>query len=158
MEALAVVQNYSAERVGAELLATRAKLEAERRKAVSLEFELASEKTQRELVQQACTIANKRWEEALANNDDLCNQSIKDKEEADRRIAELEKALVEENARLAFKSAAYPDLCMAAVEQFKEPVEFQMAIDAAVACSLANEGERGLGRWERPLELGVRRK
>ncbi|XP_028088587.1 uncharacterized protein LOC114289132 [Camellia sinensis] len=49
MEVLAVVQSYSAERVGAELLATKSELEAERRKAVSLEFELAGEKRQLEL-------------------------------------------------------------------------------------------------------------
>ncbi|GMP45225.1 hypothetical protein CsSME_00013812 [Camellia sinensis var. sinensis] len=39
--------------------------------------------------------------------------------------------------------AAYPDLCMAAVEQFMLSLEFQMAIDAVVAKSIAREGEAG---------------
>ncbi|GMP49646.1 hypothetical protein CsSME_00016565 [Camellia sinensis var. sinensis] len=41
--------------------------------------------------------------------------------------------------------AAYIDLCMAAVEEFKGSAEFQMAIDAAVASSLAKEGDGGAG-------------
>ena len=74
---------------------------------------------------------------------------------ADGRIAELEKALVEERAKLASERVAYPNLCMVAVEQFKGSTEFQMAIDAAVAWSLVKEGEEegeggwaiGSGRW-----------
>ncbi|GMQ06940.1 hypothetical protein CsSME_00051342 [Camellia sinensis var. sinensis] len=118
MAVLAVVQSFAAERASAVLLVTKLEVEAERRKAVSLKFELAGQKRQLELVQQACTIANKRWEEFLANNEDLRDQSIKDKEEADRQIAELEKALAEERAKLVSERTAYPDLCMAAVEQF----------------------------------------
>ncbi|GMQ11362.1 hypothetical protein CsSME_00054021 [Camellia sinensis var. sinensis] len=145
MEVLAMMQGYSAERASAELLVTKLELETEHRKVVLLEFELAGEKKQLELVRQACTTAYERFEEAMTNNEDLRAQSIKEKEEADQRIAELEKALVEERARLASKRAAYPDLCKVAVEQFKESTEFQIAIDAAVARSLAREGDRGAG-------------
>ncbi|GMP68022.1 hypothetical protein CsSME_00027785 [Camellia sinensis var. sinensis] len=45
----------------------------------------------------------------------------------------------------ASKRAAYPDLCTVAVEQFKLSPEFQMAIDTAVAKSIAREGEIGVG-------------
>ncbi|GMP80124.1 hypothetical protein CsSME_00035352 [Camellia sinensis var. sinensis] len=111
----------------------------------------------------------------MPSNEDLRDQTIKDKEEADGLIAalekalaeerakltsekaqlekalaeerakltsekaELENALAEEKAKLASERAAYPDLCMAAVEQFKGSVDFQMAIDAAVASSLARK-------------------
>ncbi|XP_028052589.1 golgin subfamily A member 5-like [Camellia sinensis] len=126
-------------------VATVIKLEAERRKAILLEFELEGEKKQLESVREACTTTNERWEEALANNEDLHAQSIKDKEEADQRIAELEKVLAEERVKLALERAAHPDLCKAAVEQLKESVEFQIAIDAAVARSLAREGDGGAG-------------
>lgn len=43
MEVLAMVQDYSVDRANAELLATKLELEAERRKVVSLEFQLVSE-------------------------------------------------------------------------------------------------------------------
>ncbi|GMP79337.1 hypothetical protein CsSME_00034922 [Camellia sinensis var. sinensis] len=46
---------------------------------------------------------------------------------------------------MASEKSAYPDLCTAAVEQFKLSLEFQMAIDATVARSLAREGEGGVG-------------
>ncbi|GMP63253.1 hypothetical protein CsSME_00025012 [Camellia sinensis var. sinensis] len=96
-------------------------------------------------------------------NEDLRAQSIKEKEEADLKIAELEraladeraksvaekagleKALEDERAKLASEKAAYPDLCIAMVEQFKGSADFQMAIDAAIANSLAREGDRGAG-------------
>ncbi|GMP49216.1 hypothetical protein CsSME_00016268 [Camellia sinensis var. sinensis] len=48
---------------------------------------------------------------------------------------------------MASKRAVYPDLCVAAVEEFKGSVEFQMAIDV-VGRSLANEGEWGAGLSE----------
>ncbi|GMP33158.1 hypothetical protein CsSME_00006601 [Camellia sinensis var. sinensis] len=76
----------------------------------------------------------------MTSNEDLLDEAVKDNEEADGRIAALEKALVEERAKLASERAAYPDLCVAAVEQFKGSADFQMAIDAAVASSLAKEG------------------
>ncbi|GMQ11078.1 hypothetical protein CsSME_00053846 [Camellia sinensis var. sinensis] len=116
MEVLAVVQSHVVDCAGAELLATRSELEAERRKKVTLEFQLASERKQLELAQQACTTANERWEEAMTNSEVLRDQGIKDKEEADGRITELKKALAEERAKLASERAAYLDLCMAAVE------------------------------------------
>ncbi|GMP49164.1 hypothetical protein CsSME_00016233 [Camellia sinensis var. sinensis] len=50
---------------------------------------------------------------------------------------------------MASESVAYPDLCIAAVEQFKSSLEFQMAIDAAVARDLAREEECGA----RPSEV-----
>ncbi|GMP96692.1 hypothetical protein CsSME_00045221 [Camellia sinensis var. sinensis] len=145
MEVLAMVQSNSAERASAELLSTKSELEAERHRAISLEFELAGEKRKLGEVQQACTTANERWEEAMTSNEELRDQAIKDKETADGQIAELEKALAEEMAKLEYERVAYPDLCKAAVEQFKESADFQIAIDTAVARSLAREGDRGAG-------------
>ncbi|GMP88432.1 hypothetical protein CsSME_00040425 [Camellia sinensis var. sinensis] len=96
-------------------------------------------------------------------NEDLLAQSIKEKEEANLKIAELErtladeraksmeekagleKALEEEKTKLASERAAYPDLCVAAVEQCKGSVDFQMAIDAAIVSNLAREGSGGAG-------------
>ncbi|GMP32892.1 hypothetical protein CsSME_00006445 [Camellia sinensis var. sinensis] len=114
-------------------------------------------------------------------NENLRAQSIKEKEEADQKIAELktalanerprlavekakmekalvgeraksvaekaglEKTLEEERAKMASERAAYPNLCVAAVEQFKGSVNFQMAIDAAIANSLVRERHRGAG-------------
>ncbi|GMP95863.1 hypothetical protein CsSME_00044744 [Camellia sinensis var. sinensis] len=92
-------------------------------------------------------------------NEDLRAQSIKEKEEADQKIAKLERALAneraekarleraleEERTKLASERVAYPDLCVAAVEQFKRSADFQMAIDAAIASSLAREGDKGAG-------------
>ncbi|GMP80158.1 hypothetical protein CsSME_00035367 [Camellia sinensis var. sinensis] len=162
-EVLAMVQGYSADRANAELLATKLELETERRKVVSLEFQLAGEQKKLEEAQKACTAANERWDDAMVCNEDLRAQLIKEKEEADLKIAELErvladeraksaaekagleKTLEEERAKLASERAAYPDQCVAAVEQFKGSADFQMAIDAAIASSLAREGERGAG-------------
>ncbi|GMP59783.1 hypothetical protein CsSME_00022922 [Camellia sinensis var. sinensis] len=91
-------------------------------------------------------------------NEDLRAQSIKEKKEADSKIAGLEKELADERAKAvaekaglvkeleeektkaASKRAAYPDLCVAAVEQFKGSADFQMAIDAAIASNLGREG------------------
>ncbi|GMP56795.1 hypothetical protein CsSME_00021137 [Camellia sinensis var. sinensis] len=157
MEVLAMVQGYSAERANVELLVTKLELEAEHRKVVSLEFQLGGKQKKLEEAQKACTVTNERWDEAMVCNEDLRAQSIKEKEEADQKIAELEKALAneraekaglekaleEERAKLASERAAYPDLCVTAVEQFKGSTDFQMAIDAAIASSLAREGDRG---------------
>ncbi|KAI7998459.1 hypothetical protein LOK49_LG10G00511 [Camellia lanceoleosa] len=57
----------------------------------------------------------------------------------------LMKELSEERAKAASERAAYPDLCVAAVEQFKGSPEFQMAVDAAVASNLAREDTGGAG-------------
>ncbi|GMP33090.1 hypothetical protein CsSME_00006565 [Camellia sinensis var. sinensis] len=46
---------------------------------------------------------------------------------------------------MASERAAYPDLCVAVVEEFKLSFEFQMAVDAAVARGLVREGEDGAG-------------
>ncbi|GMQ00560.1 hypothetical protein CsSME_00047599 [Camellia sinensis var. sinensis] len=53
---------------------------------------------------------------------------------------------------MASERAVYLDLCVAAVEQFKGSAEFQVAIDTAIARSLAKEGEGGAG----PSEMAVR--
>ncbi|GMP42190.1 hypothetical protein CsSME_00012011 [Camellia sinensis var. sinensis] len=81
----------------------------------------------------------------MTNNEDLRDQVMKDKEVADSRIVALEKALAEERAKLASERAAYPDLCVAAVEQFNGSADFQMAIDATIASSLARKGSGGVG-------------
>ncbi|GMP72756.1 hypothetical protein CsSME_00030682 [Camellia sinensis var. sinensis] len=124
MEVLAVVQENAIERASAKLVATKLKLEVEHHKVISLEFELAGEQKNLVEVQKACTTANERWEEAMTSNEDLRDQALKDKEMADSKIAELEKTLAKERARSAFERAAYPDLCKATVEQFKESAEF----------------------------------
>ncbi|GMP43592.1 hypothetical protein CsSME_00012897 [Camellia sinensis var. sinensis] len=46
---------------------------------------------------------------------------------------------------MASKRVACPDLCIAAVKQFKSSTEFQMAIDATVAGGLSRKGEGGAG-------------
>ncbi|GMP73430.1 hypothetical protein CsSME_00031190 [Camellia sinensis var. sinensis] len=163
MEVLATVQMNVANRAHAELLATKLELETECRKVVSLEFQLVGEQKKLEEAQKACTVANERWNEAMTYNEDLRAQSIKEKEEADLKIAGLEKdladerakvaakkaglekALEEEMAKLASERAAYPNLCVAVVEQFKGSADFQMAIDAAIASNLAREGSGGAG-------------
>ncbi|GMP64727.1 hypothetical protein CsSME_00025864 [Camellia sinensis var. sinensis] len=177
MEVLAMVQSNVADRAHAELVAAKLELEDERRKVMWLEFQLAGERKKLENTQNACTVANKRWEEAMSNNEDLRAQSIKEKEELGRKIAELERTLAdepvksmeekaglemeleeektksavlqkeleEEKTKSASKRATYPDLCIAAVEQFKGSADFQMAIDAAIASNLAREGAGGAG-------------
>ncbi|GMP24728.1 hypothetical protein CsSME_00001896 [Camellia sinensis var. sinensis] len=99
----------------------------------------------------------------MTSNEELRAQQIKENEEADQKIARLQKELEDERARAAEETArlqkeleeektkaaseraAYPDLCVAAVEQFKGFVDFQMAIDAAVASNLAREVAGGVG-------------
>ncbi|GMP70003.1 hypothetical protein CsSME_00029048 [Camellia sinensis var. sinensis] len=99
-------------------------------------------------------------------NEDLRAQSIKEKKEVDLKIAGLEKDLVDERARVtvekaglekelekektkaASERATYPDLCVAAVEQFKGFADFQMVVDAAIANNLAREGSGGAGSSE----------
>ncbi|XP_028069244.1 recombination repair protein 1-like [Camellia sinensis] len=62
----------------------------------------------------------------------------------------LQRELGEERAKAASERAAYPDLCVAAVEQYKGSSEFQMAVDAAVARSLAGQESGGSG-WGKDL-------
>ncbi|GMP58563.1 hypothetical protein CsSME_00022184 [Camellia sinensis var. sinensis] len=161
MQVLAMVQGYSANRANAELLVTKLELEAECRKVVSLEFQLGNVQKKLEKALAACTVANERWEEAMSSNEDLRAQSIKEKEELDLKIVGLERTLADERAKSMVEKAglekeleeekttsaserlAYLDLCVAAIEQFKGSVDFQMAIDAAIASNLAREASGG---------------
>ncbi|GMP52998.1 hypothetical protein CsSME_00018607 [Camellia sinensis var. sinensis] len=160
---LAMVQSNVADRTHAELLEAKLELEDERRKVVSLEFQLVGEQKKLEEAQKACIVANERWDKAMTCNEDLRARSIKEKEKADLKIAGLEKDLADERARasaekaglekeleeektkVASERAAYPDLCVAAVEQFKGSADFQMVVDAAIANNLAREGSGGVG-------------
>ncbi|GMP74326.1 hypothetical protein CsSME_00031777 [Camellia sinensis var. sinensis] len=110
MKVLAVVQGYLTEhaRVGhteanVELSVAKAELKAICRKAVSLEFELASEQERTDEAQQACTTANERLEEDLVNNEELRDLALKDKEEIDTRVTDLEKALAAAQGALGEK-------------------------------------------------------
>ncbi|GMP58971.1 hypothetical protein CsSME_00022439 [Camellia sinensis var. sinensis] len=163
MGVLEVVQSNVADRAHAELLAAKLELEDEHRKVVSLEFQLAGKQKKLEEAKTACTVANERWEDAMTCNEDLHASLIKENEEADWKIAELEKDLADERARVAaekaglekeleeertkaaFERAAYPDLCVAAIERFKGSVDFQMAVRAAIANSLVRMGSGGIG-------------
>ncbi|XP_028125086.1 uncharacterized protein LOC114322020 [Camellia sinensis] len=156
--------------------ATKLELEDERRKVVSLEFQLASEQNKLEDAKNSYTVANERFEEAMTNNEDLRAQWVKKKKESDLKITRLEKELeddrakaMEEKARLekeleeektkaSSERTVYPDLYVAAMEQFKGSADFQMAIDAAVASNLAREGAGGAGPSERSLGAGVKMK
>ncbi|CAL5361844.1 unnamed protein product [Camellia sinensis] len=53
--------------------------------------------------------------------------------------ATLQKELDKERAKAASERVAYPDLCDVTVQQFKGSAEFQMAVDVAVASSLARQ-------------------
>ncbi|GMP75613.1 hypothetical protein CsSME_00032631 [Camellia sinensis var. sinensis] len=163
MEVLAIVQRNVAVRAHAEMLTVKLELEDERRKVVSLEFQLAGEQEKLGDAQNACTVATERFEEAMTSNEELRAQQIKENNEADLKIAGLQKELkderamaMEERARLekelgeektkaASERATYPDLCVAAVEQFKASVDFQMVIDATVASNLARKEATGAG-------------
>ncbi|GMP59394.1 hypothetical protein CsSME_00022683 [Camellia sinensis var. sinensis] len=57
----------------------------------------------------------------------------------------LEKELEEEKTKVASERAAYPDLYVTVVEQFKGSADFQIAVDAAVASNLAREVSGGAG-------------
>ncbi|GMP44087.1 hypothetical protein CsSME_00013185 [Camellia sinensis var. sinensis] len=160
---LAMVQSNVADRAHDELLTAKLELEDERCKVVSFKFQLVGEQKKLEEAQKACTVANERWDEAMTCNEDLCAPSIKEKEEADLKIAGLEKDLADERARAAAEKAglekeleeektkaaseraAYPNLCVATVEQFKGSADFQLAVDDAIANNLAREGSEGTG-------------
>ncbi|KAF5933514.1 hypothetical protein HYC85_029685 [Camellia sinensis] len=58
-------------------------------------------------------------------------------------MATMQKELEGEGEKTASERAAYPDLYVAAVDQFKGSAEFQMAVDAAVTNSLAREESGG---------------
>ncbi|XP_028105222.1 caldesmon-like [Camellia sinensis] len=70
----------------------------------------------------------------------------------------LQRELGEERAKAASEKAAYPDLCVAAVEQYKGSSEFQMVVDAAVARSLAGQELGGWAHQGRLLEVGQRQR
>ena len=82
---------------------------------------------------------------ATAENESLKNELEAEKAKAASERTALQKELDEERAKATSERAAYPDLCVAAVEQFKGSAEFQMAVDAAVASSLARLDSRGAG-------------
>ncbi|GMP85438.1 hypothetical protein CsSME_00038591 [Camellia sinensis var. sinensis] len=159
MGVLAMVQSNVIDRAHAELLVAKLELEDKRRKVVSLEFQLVSEQKKMEEAHQACTVTNERWDEAMTCNEDLRAQLIKENEETDLKIAGLEKDLADERARVtaekagleeektktASKRAAYPDLYVTVVEQFKGSADFQMAVDVTIANNLAGEGSGGAG-------------
>ncbi|XP_028108514.1 uncharacterized protein LOC114307325 [Camellia sinensis] len=104
----------------------RKELEAERAKAAaekeSLQKELEAEKAK-----------------ATAEKESLQKELEAEKAKATAERATLDKELAEERAKAASERAAYPDLYVAAMDQFKGSAEFQMAVDAAVASSLAME-------------------
>ncbi|GMP74779.1 hypothetical protein CsSME_00032094 [Camellia sinensis var. sinensis] len=134
MEIMVIVQRNVAARAHAELLAIKLELEDDRRKVVSLEFHLAGERKKLGDAENACTIATERFEEAMISNEKLRAQQIKEKDEADLKIAglqkelederakameekgRLEKELKEEKTKASFERAAYPDLYVAAME------------------------------------------
>ncbi|XP_028086780.1 uncharacterized protein LOC114287591 [Camellia sinensis] len=162
-------KSASWESADADLQAIKVELENTRRQVVSLEFQLAGEQKRLDETRKACTVAIERHVEAMINNEELVRQ----KDEADVKISEratatakretlkkeleaekakaasetatLRKELEEERAKTASERAAYPNLYVAAVDQFKGSAEFQMAVDAAVASSLVTEESRGAG-------------
>ncbi|GMP77161.1 hypothetical protein CsSME_00033531 [Camellia sinensis var. sinensis] len=163
MEVLAIVQHNVVTRAHAELLAGKLELEDERRKVVSLEFQLAGEQKKLGDAQNACTVTTEQFEETMTSNEELRAQQIKENDEANRKIvglqkelederarameerARLEKELEEKKTRAASERTAYPDLYVVAIEQFKVSANFQMAIDAAIASNLARERAGGAG-------------
>ncbi|GMP72874.1 hypothetical protein CsSME_00030767 [Camellia sinensis var. sinensis] len=163
MKVLAIVQRNVTARAHAELLAVKLKLEDERRKVVSLEFQLVGEQKKLGDAQNACTVVTEWFKEAMTSNEKLRAQQIKENDEADLKIAGLQKELEDERARAmeektrlkkeleeektkaASESAAYPDLYVATVEQFKVSADFQMVIDAAIASNLVREETGGAG-------------
>ncbi|XP_028102310.1 flagellar radial spoke protein 2-like [Camellia sinensis] len=110
-------------------------LEGERAKAVEekgrLQRELEAERVQ-----------------ATTEKESLKKELEAEKAKAASERAALQKELNEERAKAASERATYPDLCVAVVEQFKGSAEFQTAVDAAVASSLAGQesGEAGPSR------------
>ncbi|GMP70900.1 hypothetical protein CsSME_00029536 [Camellia sinensis var. sinensis] len=89
MEVLMIVQRNVAARAHAELVAVKLELEDERRKVVSLEFQLAGEQKKLGDAQNARTVTTERFEEAMTSNEELRAQQIKEKEEADLKIVGL---------------------------------------------------------------------
>ncbi|GMP77292.1 hypothetical protein CsSME_00033602 [Camellia sinensis var. sinensis] len=80
----------------------------------------------------------------MEGREGLQKELQEERAKAAAKRATLQKEL-EERAKVAFERAAYPDLCVAAVDQFKGSAEFHMAVDAAVASSLAKVESGGAG-------------
>ncbi|GMP24952.1 hypothetical protein CsSME_00002037 [Camellia sinensis var. sinensis] len=99
MEVMVIVQRNVATRAHTELLAVKLELKDDRRKVVSLEFQLAGEQKKLGDAQNACTVATERFEEAMTSNEELCAQQIKEKDETDLKIAGLQKKLEDERAK-----------------------------------------------------------
>ncbi|GMP46042.1 hypothetical protein CsSME_00014351 [Camellia sinensis var. sinensis] len=137
MEVLWVVQRNAAEKASAKLVATRLELEVERHNVISLEFRLAwkqrSWKRPRKFAPPPMEGRMRLWSEMK-----ICEAN-----RSRRRKKQIRRSL---SWRRRWRwRVGYPDLCKAAVEQFKESAEFQIAIDAAVAKSVAREGDMGAG-------------
>ncbi|XP_028056551.1 uncharacterized protein LOC114260607 [Camellia sinensis] len=123
-------------------------LEGECAKAVeereSLQKELEAERAKAAAEKESL---QREWEaekaKATAENESLQKELEEERAKAASENATLQNDLDEERAKAASKRAAYPDLYVAAVDQFKGSVEFQMAVDAAVASSLAREESGG---------------
>ncbi|XP_028060266.1 inner centromere protein-like [Camellia sinensis] len=107
-------------------------LEGERAKAVEekgrLQRELEAERVQ-----------------ATAEKESLKEELEVEKAKAASERAALQKELGEERVKAVSQRAAYLDLCVATVEQFKGFAKFQVAVDAAVASSLAGQESGGAG-------------
>ncbi|GMP42849.1 hypothetical protein CsSME_00012450 [Camellia sinensis var. sinensis] len=134
MEVMAIMQHNVAARAQAELLAVKLEIENDHHKVVSLEFQLAGEQKKLGDAQNACTVATEQFEEAMTINEELRAQQIKENDEADLKIAglqkelederakameekkRLEKELEEEKTKAASERTAYPDLYVAAME------------------------------------------
>ncbi|XP_028101550.1 ribosome-binding protein 1-like [Camellia sinensis] len=108
-----------------ELEAERAKATAERE---TLKKELKAEKAK-----------------ATVERASLKKECEEERAKAASKTVTLQKELDEERAKAVSERVAYPDLYMAAVDQFKGFAEFQMAMDAAVASSLVREESGGAG-------------
>lgn len=78
-----------------DLQAAKVELESVRRQVVSLEFQLVGEQKKLEEADRACAVAVERHEEAMMNNEDLVRQ----KDEADVKMSELQKELEAERAQ-----------------------------------------------------------
>ncbi|XP_028110488.1 uncharacterized protein LOC114309001 [Camellia sinensis] len=148
----------------ADLPAVKLELEDTRRKVVSLEFQLAGEQKKLEESEWACAVELgeeraraeekkgrllREWEmekaKAAAELESLRKGVEEERATAVAEKGALQRELDEERAKAASKKAAYPDLCVAAVEQYKGSPEFQMVVNDAVARSLAGQESGGMG-------------
>ncbi|CAL5361847.1 unnamed protein product [Camellia sinensis] len=76
---------------------------------------------------------------ATAEKESLKKELEEERAKAASKRATLQKELDEERAKAASERVAYPDLCVVTVQQFKGSAEFKMAVDVAVASSLARQ-------------------